>query len=984
MVKLRLLLVAALCTLCSGVGFAIDYSFKADDYQKALWMTARFYGAQRMGNGVNWLVATHEPNGVQNGQGFDQSKFVKGKSYLKDADGSYDLTGGWFDCGDFVLFGQTFYYSAYMLILGYSEFPEGYDDYYSFDYNGYVNSDDYTWEGKKGAPNGIPDILDEVKYATDYILKAVRDSKTFYYQKGDGDADHKVWCTSTVKSAMPKNNGGESDGPRSFLKASGNVTSMASFAGATLAAMSRLYRKFDPEYADKCLEKAKVAYEFVTTSTKGNTTSPFYPTVQKNCKVDMVTFFAELYRATGDKTYLKAAEENCGWMDAEKDYNYNYALCYANTEDLAAYLIASLGDESSYGAKAKKVMEFYANTMYKPASGYMLNAKGGGWGTMRFPCNMAFSHALYWKLTGEKAIDPYALTTIEFVMGKNPSNRSLIVGFGKNYPVIPHHRNFFRYDGNVMGAIPVPNASYKFIQLGFLVGGDLTTAQTGAYTESLSNYESSEGGIDYQAGLVGALGYVNSVIAPVNTNKFGHPTPDLGETQSICGKSSIELDSKVAADGKKTFTWYKDGKKVESSTSASKYKATEAGEYTCEIDSAGDWTTSASVNIVALLPEFEMSSEIELCNPATYMADFTYEAASKYEWTKDGKDIADAKSGKYEVTKPGEYICAVSAENCGTQEYKFKVTSMLPEAEDAVSDIDGNVTLKVTSAGDYEWYDVAEGGTPLATGSTYKTKISADKVFYVQDAGAMDIVVGPSEKDLSGTSVNWGKMPVRFTAEKECMITGVTLIVTGTPYNAGTNVVTAELSGDATGKYTSESINVTSGMKSVKVTFSDPIVIPKAGNYSLLFNCDAFAIGYFEGMSNYSSFPHQGEPLTFLGVDKDKSGFMGVADWNVTAGTGCARAVVKAKKGNSAETELVKSSVVAGIYPNPVTDVLTIDLAVSGEATVEVITLLGNVVERAQISASEKSLNLSHLASGVYMVRITNGVAVYTERIVKK
>lgn len=983
MKKIRVFLAAALCALCSGVGYAADYNFDAEQYQKALWMTARFYGAQRMGTGVNWLVATHEPNGVQNGQGFDQSKFVKGKSYLKDADGSYDLTGGWFDCGDFVLFGQTFYYSAYMLILGYSEFPEGYDDYYSFDYNGYVNSDDYTWEGKKGVPNGIPDILDEVKYATDFMLKAVRDSKTFYYQKGDGDADHKVWCTSTVKSAMPTSNGGESDGSRSILKASGDVTSMASLAGATLAAMSRLYRKFDPEYADKCWEKALVAYEFVNGTSKGNTGGGAFYGAKPKYIADMVTFSAEMYRASGDKKYLSDAEQNCTWMKVKANYDYNYALCYNNTEDLAAYLMASL-KESSYCNSAMEAMTYYATEMYKPSSGYMLNSKGDGWGALRYPCNMAFSHALYWKLKGENTIDPYTLTTIEFVMGKNSSNRSLIVGFGKDYPVIPHHRNFFRYDGNDMSAVPVPNSNYKFIQLGFMVGGNGNTIKTGAYTESLSEYQSSEGGIDYNAGLVGALGYLNSMINPVNTNKFGHPTPDLGEKQSICGKSSIELDSKVAADGKKTFTWYKDGKKVESSTSASTYKVKEAGEYTCEIDSAGDWTTSASVVVEAVLPAVEYESQLELCNPASVTMDFTYDAASKYEWSKDGKTIEMAKEGTYEVTKPGKYVCAVSAENCGTQEYAFTVTSLLPEVEDAVSDIDGNVTMTVTSKGDYEWYDAAEGGKAIATGSTYKTKIDADKVFYVQDAGAMDIVVGPSEKDLSGTSVNWGKMPVRFTTEKECMITGVTLIVTGSPYNTGSNTVTAELSGSATGKYVSESIDVKSGMKSVKVTFSDPIIIPKAGSYSLLFNCDAFAIGYFEGMSNYSSFPHQGEPLTFVGVDKDKSGFMGVADWNVTAGTGCARAIVKATKGNSASSELVQSPVVAGIYPNPVSDQLTIELAEENDAVVEVMSLLGNMVVREKISATENRVDLSHLTTGIYMVRVSNGDSVYTQRILKK
>ena len=49
-------------------------------------------------------------------------------------------------------------YTVYCLLKGYDVFPSAYSDNYSWDY---------------GAKDGIPDILNEVKYATDYINKAV-------------------------------------------------------------------------------------------------------------------------------------------------------------------------------------------------------------------------------------------------------------------------------------------------------------------------------------------------------------------------------------------------------------------------------------------------------------------------------------------------------------------------------------------------------------------------------------------------------------------------------------------------------------------------------------------------------------------------------------------------------------------------------------------------------------------------------------------
>ncbi|MCR5498709.1 MAG: glycoside hydrolase family 9 protein [Paludibacteraceae bacterium] len=522
MIRLKYSVLGFLCSImCSSAFAQADLSFSNDQYQKALWMTTRFYGAQRMGEGVNWLVATHEADNVSNQIQFDRSKFVKGKSFLKDADGDYDLTGGWVDCGDFVLFGQTFFYSAYMLVLGYNTFPEGYPDFYSEDYHGYIDSDDYTWEGKQGVPDGIPDILNEVKYATDFILKAVRDNRTFYYQKGDGDVDHKIWCTSTVKSAIPVSLGGEADGPRMILKATGNATAMASQAASALAAMARAYAKYDADYAAACTEKAKVACEFVENTQKGTTKAAYYP-VEDRYIHDMVSMYVELYKTTKDPEYLRKAEENCSWMNNRKEYNYNYSLCYDHREDLAAYNMASLGDESVYGEKALQVLKFYADTMYIPNSGYFLNKLPGKswggepWGVLRFPGNQAFVRALYDKLTGEETLSPYISATVDYMLGHNGQNFSYVVGFGDKYPAYSHHRNLYRTDINDLekeqAKLPRVNNTYKFAQLGYLVGG---SRENGQYKDDINNYSGTEGGIDYNAGLVGALGYINSKINPV-------------------------------------------------------------------------------------------------------------------------------------------------------------------------------------------------------------------------------------------------------------------------------------------------------------------------------------------------------------------------------------------------------------------------------------------------------------------------------------
>lgn len=986
------------CIFAAFVAFVIGVnvvdaqspSFDSEQYQKALWMTTRFYGAQRSGDGPNWLIADYEPTDVANNLKSNLSAFIKGKSYVKDADGDYDLTGGWYDCGDFATFGQTFFYSAYMLLLGYSEFPAGFDDYYSTDYHGYVASGDYTWEGKKGVPDGIPDVLNEAKYATDFILKAVRSSSIFYYQKGNGDDDHKVWCTSPTKSTLSKSDGGEAGGSREISKATGNVTSMACLAGASLAVMAREYKKFDPAYAQQCLEKALVAYEFVTGTSKGNSVgaTSFYGNKPKFV-TDEVVFYAELYRTTGDSKYLKAAEGASSWMTASTTYDYNFSLCYNNTEDLACYLMASLGDATSYSSYAMTAMDYYINTMYKPTSGYFLNKKNDAWGVLRFPANQAFSYALYDKLKGVTTVNPYSLTSIEYIMGKNGAGFSYIVGFGNKHPFYPHHRNFYRSDNNDEGNLPNITSSYKYIQLGYLVGGSLND---GAYEDVEKSYTFSEGGIDYNAGLVCALGYINSMMNPVNVNKFGHPTPELGEDVSICGLNSVLLDSKVEALPGRDFTWYKDGTKLQQA-SGSTYTATSAGEYTCEVDSAGEWQTTGSVNVLAALPEVEWEEETELCNPSHLLLGLTMSANVSYQWFKDGTALSGETNATYEVTKAGTYKCEMSSVGCDKVTKSVEVTSLLPVVADVTSDMNGNVSMVVTSEGEYEWYDAETDGNLLHEGATYTTRITEDTKFYVQDAGAMDITVGPTSTTFTGTGVNWGNIGAKFSAAKAFSIMGLTVVVKDA-YSSGNKTLTAELE-DASGKkssYTSDAQLVNeAGYKTF--TFSTPIDVTAAGNYTLTCKGSDFSVAFFEKGPSYSTYAGAGNPITFTGATNgtaDNNPFPGVTDWQIRTGSGCKRAVVNAKKGEGVGLCEEGRTSICALYPNPVENLLYVDLSCNASlseiVTVDVISLVGTVEKSFELPVSElsKGLNLESLAGGIYMIRIKNGDKVAVGRVIKK
>lgn len=954
--------------------------FDNEQYQKALWMTGRFYGAQRSGAGHNWLIAEHEPTQTASSLTGNLKAFVKGQDFVKDADGDYDLTGGWVDCGDNVKFGQTEFYSGYMLALGYSEFPTGYGDFYSQNYEGYIGASDYTWEGKKGKPNGIPDILDELKYATDFFMKCVRDEKTFYYQVGDGGPDHQVWCTSPVKATLSRAQGGEAEGSRKVFKATGKTTSMTSFCGATLAIMSRCYRPYNSEYADKCLAKAKVAYDYVMGTAKGNTGSDFYPSKPKY-ESDIVVLAMELYRATNDDTYLNAAKEHSTFMAVEDNFNHNYSLNYNNTEDLACYLMAMYANDNN----AKKALQFFCD-LYKPSSGYFLNKKNGSWGILRFPANQAFVYALNDKVLGkEKTLNPYALTSIEYIMGSNGKKFSYIVGFGDNFPHYPHHRNFYGLDNDSEANLKPQD---KFMQLGYMVGGSI---KDGDYVDNEKEYTYSEGGIDYNAGLVASLGYINSILNPVASLAV-HPTPKLGDDRSICGESSIVLDSKIPADGKKKFTWSKDGKQLVSDTKSSTYEVKEAGVYTCVVDSAGDWETSASVTILGELPDVQLESG-ELCNPATITLDATVDLKGvSYQWGVDDEEIKGATSSTYTATKAGMYTCKISVPGCGSKKVETEITSKLPVVADAKSGNGGKITFTAEGDGDFEWYDKAEGGKLLGSGKTYTTTISKDIDVYVQNAGSSSFVAGPDEKTFASSSTSdWGETAALFTAHKPFKITGMSIYFSAI-YTTGSQPITFTLTHNGKKQtFNSDAIDL-QNKGWYTITLSNPIEISENGDYSLSAKPANGSIPFYANGKDYNTFANNGDVIEFTGCDKGEANnkpFPAMINWQIQAGSGCARAMVHGtyEHGSGANT-IDANELACKLYPNPAANVLFVEILNEDEnASVQIISIDGKVVLTEQMNASDavNSVDISSLANGIYTVIInTESINQAFRLIVKK
>ena len=468
----------------------VQRAFDAEDYVKALWMATRFYGGQRSGDGPNWLIMdTQYP-----------------KSFTQDKYEGTDVSGGWFDCGDHVMFGQTQYWSAYSLAKAYQIFPRGFYDFYSPDYSGYVASGNWG-EPEGGKPNGIPDIIDELVYEADYIVKAAIDDNTFISLKGNGDLDHKNWVTSGYMSTLGINEGGE---PRDIR--ADKDRSMASYGAATLAVMSRILDSLNiyPERVTLYKQKALTAYNAATKTTSKVEYPGFYPE-NESTEDDYATASIEMYLLTGEQQYLQNAKTQ---ESSIKNENY-WVYCYNNNYDMAWFNLAvTPGASSTALSTFNTFVDVYKEK--NKSEGKLINV-GNSWGTLRYPLAAAFVLGLADVANGNTNNLQTVYDQVDFVMGANNNNRSFISGFlpkstSIDYKTIytPHHRNVFQSNNPEADKnnLQIPQKNRAF---GALVANDGFKSD---YDGRVEDYQKSEVCTDYNVGLVGALAYIVSIIAP--------------------------------------------------------------------------------------------------------------------------------------------------------------------------------------------------------------------------------------------------------------------------------------------------------------------------------------------------------------------------------------------------------------------------------------------------------------------------------------
>src|SRR3954469_21314738 len=485
--------------------FAPNLFAQSFNYGEALQKSLFFYEAQRSGD----LPATNHVN-------------WRGDSGMNDgSDVGKDLTGGWYDAGDHVKFGLPMAASATMLAWGIVEYRDAYVQ------TGQLNN-----------------ALEQLKWATDYFIKAHTATNELYGQVGAGGTDHAWWGPAEVMQMARPAFKVDSTHPGSDL---------AGETAAALAAASMAFRPTDPAYANTLLSHARQLYTFADT----------FRGKYSDCITDAQGFYQSfsgyndelvwgaiwLYRATSETAFLDKAQSYYANLSNQqqttiKSYKWTHAW---DDKSYGCYvLLAKLTGATNYHQDAQRWLNWWTvGGTALGADGTRVNYSPGGqavldqWGSLRYAANTAFFALIYSDAITDTVLKAryhdFAKRQIDYALGDNPRNSSFVVGFGANPPRNPHHRTAH---GSWTDQITSPTIS-RHILYGALVGGP--KSNNDAYTDDRSDFTMNEVATDYNAGFTGAL-------ARLAQEYGGAPLANFPQPEAVVG-NEIFPEASVNASG---------------------------------------------------------------------------------------------------------------------------------------------------------------------------------------------------------------------------------------------------------------------------------------------------------------------------------------------------------------------------------------------------------------------------------------------------
>lgn len=420
-----------------------------------------------------------------------------------------DVRGGWHDATDYLQYTTTSANAIYQMMFAYQQNPEAFGD--AYDAN-----------GRPGA-NGIPDIVDEIKWGLDWLNRMNPEKGEMYNQIAD-DRDHagmRLPTTDPVDYGYGPGLGrpvyfcsGEKQVRGQFMNATTGVASTAGKFASCFALGSEILKEFYPEFAAEIGAKADDAYQhgvqFPGACQTASVKSP-YIYEEDNWVDDMELGAIELFNKTGNKEYLEQAvkygrsEPVTPWMGADSAGHYQW-YPFMN---MGHYQIAKAGNKRISEEFIRNMRTGVQRTYEKAIQSPFMHGIPYIWCSNNLTTAMLTHCRLYRELTGDTTYEEMEAAMRDWLFGCNPWGTSMIIELPLwgDYPSQPHCSYLKEGLGNSPGGIvdgPVYRSIFENLR-GVMLGDgeDYARFQPGmmVYHDAIHDYSTNEPTMDGTACL---------------------------------------------------------------------------------------------------------------------------------------------------------------------------------------------------------------------------------------------------------------------------------------------------------------------------------------------------------------------------------------------------------------------------------------------------------------------------------------------------
>lgn len=410
--------------------------------------------------------------------------------------------GGWYDAGDYNKYIVNSGISMGTILSAYEDFP---------DYFKKINTN------IPESTNAVPDVLDEAIYNLRWMLTM--------QDPNDGGVYNKCTNATFDSMIMP----GITKAPRYVVQKGTAATLDFAAVAAQAGRILSKYKKELPGLADSCIKAARKAWAWALINpaleyNQGTMNQKFKPAVvtggygDRNFNDEWFWSASELYLTTKDNTFYEVVKQHMkdnvnlpGWGSVGMMGYYSFLRLNKDLPAAVKDSVVKMKDKIisiANGYLEKVSANAFATVMGQSARDY-------NWGGNAVAGNQGMLLVKAYLLSGDKKYVDYAVTNLDYLLGRNATGYCFVTGLGSKSPMFPHHRQSTG-DGVVD---PVP---------GLLVGGPNAARQDGckyeftetetAYVDSDCAYACNEIAINWNAPIVylanaiealkGKVGYV--------------------------------------------------------------------------------------------------------------------------------------------------------------------------------------------------------------------------------------------------------------------------------------------------------------------------------------------------------------------------------------------------------------------------------------------------------------------------------------------